>query len=167
MLTALAAYVAPPASRYTASAAGLRVDGSRTFIDRTPHLARANPLPEAFRVVVGGRDKWPLRASMSPGAFAEQAGQYRRLVTTQSLTCWHKSEQRHPLFFFEQRVRCVHCGAERFRTTNAAIIALQEAAEAYMVSVFEDTCLCAIHAKRDTIMPKDIQLARRLRGERA
>jgi histone H3 len=48
-----------------------------------------------------------------------------------------------------------------------AILALQEAAEAYMVCLFEDTNLCAIHAKRVTILPKDIQLARRIRGERA
>jgi histone H3 len=45
-------------------------------------------------------------------------------------------------------------------------IHLQEAAEAYLVGLFEDTNLCAIHAKRVTIMPKDIQLARRIRGER-
>lgn len=44
---------------------------------------------------------------------------------------------------------------------------LQEASEAYLVGLFEDTNLCAIHAKRVTIMPKDIQLARRIRGERA
>ena len=43
---------------------------------------------------------------------------------------------------------------------------LQEAAEAYLVGLLEDTNLCAIHAKRATIMPKDIQLARRIRGER-
>jgi len=53
----------------------------------------------------------------------------------------------------------------RFQST--AIMALQEAAEAYLVGLFEDTNLCAIHAKRVTIMPKDIQLARRIRGERA
>ena len=47
-----------------------------------------------------------------------------------------------------------------------ALMALQEAAEAYLVSLFEDTNRCAIHAKRVTIMPKDIQLARRIRGER-
>ena len=52
----------------------------------------------------------------------------------------------------------------RFQST--AMLALQEAAEAYLVGVFEDTNLCAIHAKRVTIMPKDIQLARRIRGER-
>lgn len=53
------------------------------------------------------------------------------------------------------------------RFQSAAIAALQEASEAYLVSLFEDTNLCAIHAKRVTIMPKDMQLARRIRGERA
>ena len=53
------------------------------------------------------------------------------------------------------------------RFQGTAILALQEATEAYMVSLFEDTNLAAIHAKRVTIMPKDIALARRLRGERA
>jgi len=52
----------------------------------------------------------------------------------------------------------------RFQST--AILALQEASEAYLVSLFEDTNLCAIHAKRVTILPKDVQLARRIRGER-
>jgi histone H3 len=41
----------------------------------------------------------------------------------------------------------------------------QEAAEAYLIGLFEDTNLCAIHAKRVTIMPRDLQLARRIRGE--
>ncbi|XP_014662531.1 PREDICTED: histone H3-like [Priapulus caudatus] len=45
-----------------------------------------------------------------------------------------------------------------------AIRALQEAAEAYLVHLFEDTNLCCIHANRVTIMPKDMQLARRIRG---
>ncbi|XP_045079957.1 histone H3.3A-like [Coregonus clupeaformis] len=53
------------------------------------------------------------------------------------------------------------------RFQSAAIGALQEASEAYLVGMFEDTNLCAIHAKHVTIMPKDIQLARRIRGERA
>jgi histone H3 len=52
------------------------------------------------------------------------------------------------------------------RFQSSAIMALQEASEAYLVGLFEDTNLCAIHAKRVTIMPKDIQLARRIRGER-
>ena len=57
------------------------------------------------------------------------------------------------------------CGKVRFQ--SAAVMALQEAAEAYLVGLFEDTNLCAIHAKRVTIMPKDIQLARRIHGKRA
>ncbi|EXV03592.1 Histone H3-like centromeric protein hH3v [Metarhizium brunneum] len=51
-----------------------------------------------------------------------------------------------------------------FRWQSQAIQALQEAAEAFMVHLFEDAQLCAIHAKRVTIMQKDIQLARRIRG---
>merc|ERR1712228_760062 len=53
------------------------------------------------------------------------------------------------------------------RFQSSAVLALQEAAEAYMVGLFEDTNLCAIHAKRVTIMPKDMQLARRIRGDRS
>ena len=53
----------------------------------------------------------------------------------------------------------------RFRST--AIMAQQEASESYFVSLFEDTNLCAIHAKRVTIMPEEIHLASRIRGERA
>ena len=56
---------------------------------------------------------------------------------------------------------------KELRFQSSAIMALQEAAEAYLVGLFEDTNLCAIHARRVTIMPKDMQLARRLRGERA
>ncbi|EEH33581.1 histone H3 [Paracoccidioides lutzii Pb01] len=53
---------------------------------------------------------------------------------------------------------------EELRWQSQAIQALQEAAEAFLVHLFEDTNLCAIHAKRVTIMQKDIQLARRIRG---
>ncbi len=51
----------------------------------------------------------------------------------------------------------------RFQPT--AIATLQEAAEAYLVGLFEDANLCAIHARRVTLMPRDINLARRIRGE--
>ena len=52
------------------------------------------------------------------------------------------------------------------RFQSQAILALQEASEAYLVGLFEDTNLCAIHAKRVTIMPKDMMLAKRIRGEK-
>ena len=64
---------------------------------------------------------------------------------------------------FQRLVREI---AQDFKTDlrfqSVAILCLQEAAEAYLVGLFEDTNLCAIHAKRVTIMPKDIQLARRI-----
>ncbi|KAH8237706.1 hypothetical protein KR038_008450 [Drosophila bunnanda] len=69
---------------------------------------------------------------------------------------------------FQRLVRDIAQGFKadlRFQT--AAIGALQEAAEAYLVGIFEDTNLCAIYAQRVTIMPKDIQLASRIRGKRA
>ncbi|KAJ4807572.1 histone H3.2 [Rhynchospora pubera] len=60
---------------------------------------------------------------------------------------------------FQRLVREI---AQDFKTDlrfqSSAVAALQEAAEAYLVGLFEDTNLCAIHAKRVTIMPKDIQL---------
>nr|XP_033471215.1 uncharacterized protein LOC117249587 [Epinephelus lanceolatus] len=69
---------------------------------------------------------------------------------------------------FQRLVREI---AQDFKTDlrfqSSAVMALQESSEAYLVGLFEDTNLCAIHAKRVTIMPKDIQLARRIRGERA
>ena len=56
------------------------------------------------------------------------------------------------------------CGRD-LRFQSAAINALQEDAEAYLVTLFEDSFLCTIHAKRVTLMPQDMALARRIRGE--
>jgi histone H3 len=62
---------------------------------------------------------------------------------------------------FQRLVREI---AQDFKTDlrfqSSAVLALQEASEAYLTGLFEDTSLCAIHAKRVTIMPKDMQLAR-------
>ena len=69
---------------------------------------------------------------------------------------------------FQRLVREI---ASEFKTDlrfqSSAVLALQEASESYLVGLFEDTNLAAIHAKRVTIMPKDMQLARRIRGERS
>ena len=53
------------------------------------------------------------------------------------------------------------------RFQSSAIMALQESCESYLVALFEDTNLCAIHAKRVTILPRDMLLARRIRGEKS
>mmetsp|Transcript_48396 Transcript_48396/g.96854 ORF Transcript_48396/g.96854 Transcript_48396/m.96854 type:complete len:125 (+) Transcript_48396:609-983(+) len=49
---------------------------------------------------------------------------------------------------------------------SVALEALQHASEDYIIGLMEDANLSALHAKRVTIMPKDIQLARRIRGNR-
>jgi histone H3 len=69
---------------------------------------------------------------------------------------------------FQRLIREITQGIKtdlRFQST--ALLAVQEAAELFLVELFQDTNLCAIHAHRVTIQPKDIQLARRIRGERS
>ncbi|VDM56131.1 unnamed protein product [Angiostrongylus costaricensis] len=67
---------------------------------------------------------------------------------------WHLKRSQTPTFKTDSRFH------------SSAVMALQEAAEAYLVGLFDGTNLCAIHAKCVTIMPKDIQLEFRIRGER-
>ncbi|KAL9937556.1 hypothetical protein V8E36_003965 [Tilletia maclaganii] len=62
------------------------------------------------------------------------------------------------------RGRFGEAGAIGLRWQSSAILALQEATEAYLVHLFEDANLCAIHARRVTLMQRDLQLARRIRG---
>ena len=66
--------------------------------------------------------------------------------------------------------RVVRESAQQFKSDlrfqSQAVLALQEASESYLVGLFEDTNLCAIHAKRVTIMPKDMILAKRIRGDK-
>ena len=67
---------------------------------------------------------------------------------------------------FQRLVREIagdYVGEKKFQ--SQALMALQEATESFMVSMFEDSNLCALHAKRVTIMPKDMVLARRIRGD--
>lgn len=71
-----------------------------------------------------------------------------------------------PRLPFQRLVReiAIQLRCKELRFQNAALSALQEAAEYFMVRLFEDTQLCAIHAKRVTIMPKDMNLTLRIRG---
>lgn len=67
---------------------------------------------------------------------------------------------------FQRTVREI-CDAYKsdLRFQSSALLALQEGAESYLVAVFEDANLCALHSKRVTLMPRDIMLARRIRGD--
>ena len=69
---------------------------------------------------------------------------------------------------FQRLVRELATGhKEGLRWQASAVAALQEATEAYVTGLLSDSNLCALHAKRVTLMARDLQLARRLRGERA
>ena len=72
-----------------------------------------------------------------------------------------------PRLPFSRLVREVALNAttQDMRFKSSALMALQEACEAYLVQLFEDCVLCSIHARRVTVMPKDMSLARRIRGE--
>jgi|APCry1669189241_1035207.scaffolds.fasta_scaffold89483_1 histone H3 len=68
---------------------------------------------------------------------------------------------------FQRFVRAICDGIDgQLRFQANALLALQEAAESYLTGLFEDANLCAIHANRVTVMKKDMELARRIRGER-
>ena len=109
------------------------------------------------------------RAPTKPSAAVKKPHRYRPgTVALREIRRYQKSTEllvrKLP---FQRLVREI---AQDFKTDlrfqASAVLALQEAAEAYLIGLFEDTNLCAIHAKRVTIMPKDMQLARRIRGER-
>jgi len=72
-----------------------------------------------------------------------------------------------PRLSFQRLVRQVTLVSlnKKMKFQAAALEALQEAAEYHIVGLFEDTNLLAIHSRRITIMPKDIHLARRIRGD--
>ena len=68
---------------------------------------------------------------------------------------------------FQRFIRAICNGIDaQLRFQSQALLALQEAAESYLTGLFEDANLCAIHATRVTVMKKDLDLARRIRGER-
>lgn len=66
----------------------------------------------------------------------------------------------------EVGVKNFNSNEQQHRWSHAALEAIQEATEAYIVTVLSDANMCALHAKRETVMPRDLRLAQRLRGDR-
>ncbi|KAE8222620.1 hypothetical protein CF319_g4215 [Tilletia indica] len=121
---------------------------------------RAQLATKAARKHVAGGVKKPHR--YKPGTVALR--EIRRYQMSTELLI-----RKLPFQRLVQQCIAEHCsrhGIDRMRIQSSAIQALQEASEAYLVSIFEDTNLAAIHAGRVTIQHKDMVLARRLRGER-
>ena len=133
---------------------------------RTKQTARKSMGGKAPRKQIGSK-----ASKKAPSASAGQKKTHRYRPGTVALREIRRYQKSTELLIrklpFQRLVREIaqeHKADLRFQST--AVAALQEAAEAYLVSLFEDVNLCAIHSKRVTIMVRDIQLARRIRGER-
>jgi len=126
-------------------------------IPRKRQKTSPTPKPAPARPKVTA--KQPARKKYRPGVKAlQEIRKYQK--STNNLI---------PALPFSRLVReiCQEVAGHRvgeLRFQSAAIQALQEAAEAFLVQLFEDVNICAIHAKRVTIMPKDMTLARRIKG---
>ncbi|VDL83515.1 unnamed protein product [Nippostrongylus brasiliensis] len=88
-----------------------------------------------------------------------------KLKLTKRLTFWKLQQVVDGVASGNCRITADRNIKEEYRWQANALLALQEAAEVYLTCLFEDTNLAAIHARRVTIMPKDMQLVRRIRGE--
>ena len=135
---------------------------------RTKHVARKSSLSGKSRQMLATK---AARKSAPTAGGVKKAHRYRPgTVALQEIRKYQKSTEllirKLP---FQRLVRQIAQEVTHvdLRFQSTAVLALQEAAEAYLVGLFEDTNLCAIHCKRVTIMPRDISLARRIRGERS
>uniref|UniRef100_UPI003AAED451 histone H3-like centromeric protein A isoform X2 n=1 Tax=Centroberyx gerrardi TaxID=166262 RepID=UPI003AAED451 len=117
----------------------------------------------------GAKTRSPRRSGVSARP-ARSPRKRRFRPGTRALMEIRKYQKSHDLLLrkapFSRLVRevCQGFSREAVRWQVYALLALQEAAEAFLVMLFSDANLCAIHAKRVTLFPRDIQLARRIRG---
>ena len=125
------------------------------WLSTHPEVTGSGKAPQS-QVTVGTKGRKPRR--YKPGTVALR--EIRRFQKSTELLI-----RRTPFQRLVREIAQTYSPYLRFQ--SGAIIALQEAAEAYLVGLLEDSNLCAIHAKRVTIMPRDMQLVRRIRGERA
>ncbi|CAG8394783.1 unnamed protein product [Penicillium salamii] len=152
----------PKMAKANKTTAGEKTKGRKSTADGSPANFKA------------GKQKVTKTTAVQPGDPTPTGRRHRYKPGTVALREIRKYQRSYDLLIaklpFARLVREValdllpaDVGAE-LRWQSHAIMALQEAAEAFLVHLFEDTNLCAIHAKRVTIMQKDIQLARRIRG---
>jgi histone H3 len=132
----------------------IRKQPYQPFVGKTVHKPRTNAVKVSLGSLSAGTSRKPRR--YRPGTVALR--QIRRYQKSTELLI-----RKAPFSWLVREI--VESMDMDYRFQSTAVLALQEASEAYLVGLFEDTNLCALHAKRVTIMPKDIQLARRMRGE--
>ena len=135
---------------------------ARTKQTANKHLINAGKAPRKMIASKAARKSAPIEMSIKkPRRFRPGTVALREIRKFQKST--ELLIRKLPFQKVVREIAGEYKGDLRFQ--SQAILALQEATEAYIVSLFEDTNLCAIHAKRVTIMPKDMQLARRIRGK--
>merc|ERR1712093_544332 len=137
---------------------------NKSKMARTKQTARKAVGSKAQRKQLSAKSKGP-----SPAGGAKKPHRFRPgTVALREIRKYQKSTdlliRKLPFQRLVREIANDMKGELRFQ--SSAVMALQEAAEAYLVGLFEDTNLCAIHAKRVTIMARDIQLARRIRGDK-
>lgn len=115
----------------------------------------------ARKVIGGGKPKEYKRVQRPPPKKGTRVlSEIRRLQKTGDLLI-----PKAPFFRLVREVAHRVDPTTEYRFQAQAVAALQEGAEAYLVSIFEDACHAAFHAGRVTVMPRDIQLVRRIRGD--
>ena len=144
--------------------------GSRPYVAPAAKRAMKGKVPKK-RIMTKYPGKLPRGYTRNPEHPGNHRGRYRYRPGTVALREIRKYQKSTELLLrklpFQRLVREITQDFKRdCRFQASALLALQEATEAYLVGLFEDANLSAIHAKRVTVMPKDIQLARRIRGER-
>ena len=107
------------------------------------------------------------RKSVPATGGVKKPHRYRRTVALREIPRYQKSTELLILkLLFQRLVREIFRDfMTDLRFLSSIVMALQETCEAYLVCLFDDTNLCALHAKRVTLMRQDVQLARRIRGE--
>ncbi|KAG5251711.1 histone H3 centromeric protein [Salix suchowensis] len=154
----------------TKSRAPLKRFGSRRQSGASPSTPQSSPLtPTSLRTP--GQSKRSLGTAPQDAYTQRQRKTHRFHPGTVALReIRHYQKTWKPLIPAASFIRCVRMITQEFsqeinRWTAEALVAIQEAAEDFIVHLFEDGMLCAIHAKRVTLMKKDFELARRLGGK--
>ena len=132
-------------------------------LEARPSASEEEPAQRKLCPTIGG--KAPLKEFLKAGKVKKTRRYWPGTVALHKI--WQYQKSTELLIWKLPFSRLVHeiaqeVGKTDMRFQGSTIICLQEAAEAFLVSPLEDANLCAIHAKRVTIMPKDVQLARRI-----
>ena len=129
---------------------------------RPSKLGREEPACKKLCPPVGGKAPW--KEFLQGSKVKKQPGTVALCKIQQFQKSTELLIQKFP-FSWLVHERALEVGKYDMHFHGYTIICLQEAAEAYIVGLMEDANLCAIHAKRVTIMPKDIHLAYCIQGE--